>query len=219
MKGDTFRRHVRDGKTNEGYALGSRLSPHTRVHRARTLASSLAFLFYVGKKGGREPGGNANGNGNGNGGMTRWWTLPRRTRLQGSPRVVLTCPFQYIAPTSYRTGSSQVMSHPVAPRRGHTRASLNLSPLRSAHRSLILLRRNFRCACATTRPARSCVKARARSVLRDITRPRIQDVIYYVAQRLGVKKRRSGIGTDPCLRVFQREIKRVTSQNSSYVIL
>jgi len=63
MKGDTFRRHVRDGK-NEGGGEGN--AGYTRVHRARTLASSLAFLVYVGKKG--------EGELDGNGGM--WWGAP-----------------------------------------------------------------------------------------------------------------------------------------------
>lgn len=51
MKGDTFWRHVRDGKTGRREMQGTRIL-YTRVHRARTLVSSLAFLFYVGKKGG-----------------------------------------------------------------------------------------------------------------------------------------------------------------------
>lgn len=107
-------------------------------------------------------------------------------------RVVLTCPFQYSS-TSYRV-SSQVMSHPVAPRRGHALSPcLPRSPSSALPPALILLRRNFRCACATTRPARSCVKARARCPARHYA---TQDVIYYVAQRLGVKNRRGGVGTD-----------------------
>lgn len=83
MKGDTFRRHVRDGKRAAGGGGGGRgVHAHTaRVHRARTLASSLGpFSSGEGKKGEGRPGGNR-------GRMIRSTLLRTRLGLASSPAL------------------------------------------------------------------------------------------------------------------------------------
>lgn len=112
MKGDTFRRHVRDGK-KPGGLWGYAYIAHTRVSCTH-LGLFPRFSLLRGEERGRGPGGN--------GEMMRC-TLPRtRLGLASSPALSNTA--------RPLTGSSQVMSHPVAPRRGHT-LPLCLPPCRS----------------------------------------------------------------------------------------
>lgn len=102
MKGDTFRRHVRDGRIGRGNA-GYAHPAHTRASCTH-LGLFPCFSLLRGEERGRGPGEN--------GGMMRC-TLPRtRLGLASSPALSNTA--------RPLTESSQVMSHPVAPQRGHT---------------------------------------------------------------------------------------------------
>jgi len=122
---------------------------HTHIHihtHTRTYTHSMhapwplpsPFSSTCGKKGKRGPIETR--------GMMRCTLLRTRLGLASSPALSNTA--------RPLTGPSQVMSHPA--KGAHT-----LSPCFSLDSPFILSRCNFRCACATERPARSCVKARA----------------------------------------------------------
>lgn len=66
MKGDTFRRHVRDGKTNEGRRCGgtlSALAAHTRASCTHLGLVPRFSLLRGEERGKRGPGGNGHGHG------------------------------------------------------------------------------------------------------------------------------------------------------------